>query len=132
MVRARRRRVNAPAGACYPHAMGRRALLTALSATLALLATAARSWAAPVPDSPAEAFAVGRMLALEGDFAGALDLLHRVVEASPRATAPRRCRRASGGPAGGGRGGERPPADPDVLRPAAEPLLAVADGSQQV
>src|ERR1044072_5889188 len=84
MVRARRRRVNAPAGACYPHAMGRRALLTALSATLALLATAARSWAAPVPDSPAEAFAVGRMLGLEGDFAGALDLLHRVVEASPR------------------------------------------------
>src|ERR1044072_9718393 len=84
MARARRSRVNAPAGACYPHAMRRRALLPAPSAPLALLPTPARSWAAPVPDSPAEAFAVGRMLALEGDFAGALDLLHRVVEASPR------------------------------------------------
>jgi tetratricopeptide (TPR) repeat protein len=120
--------------------MVRRALLTALSATLALLATAARSWAAPVPDSPAEAFAVGRMLALEGDFAGALDLLHRVVEASPRDAYARlelanltlRMGRADEAARQARQAMAMAPADPDVLRPAAETLLAVADGSQQV
>ena len=138
MVRAGRSRVNAPGTPCYPHAMVRRARLIAVAAMFALAADIA--YGAPSPDSPAEAFAVGRMLALEGDFAGALDLLHNVVEASPRDPYARlevvnlalRMGRADEAARQARQAMAIAPADPDVLRPAAEALLAVADGSSQV
>ncbi|HEV8238199.1 MAG TPA: tetratricopeptide repeat protein [Thermoanaerobaculia bacterium] len=119
--------------------MVRRAHLGTVSAVLALLATAAVAAPVPAPTpesqpTPAESFAVGRMLELEGDFAGALDHLHRVVEASPRDPYARL--ELAGLALRMGRGDEAArqarqaislaPADPDVLHDAAQALLALA------
>ena len=118
--------------------MVRRVRFTAVAALLVLAAATAR--AATAPESPAAAFAVGRMLLLEGDFAGALDQLHRVVEASPGdpyarlelASLALRMGRGEEAARQARQAISLAPADPDVLRPAAEALLAVADGSPQV
>ena len=126
--------------------MLRRARFAAVSAMLALAAATAHAAPAPasVPDAPqpatAEAFAVGRMLMLEGDFAGALDLLHKVVEASPRDPYARL--ELASLALRMGRGDEvarqarqaiaMAPADPDVLHDGAESLLALAGENPEV
>ena len=120
--------------------MVRRALLIAASATLASLVAATAAPAAAPADSPTEAFVVGRMLLLEGDFAGALDLLQRVVEASPRDPYARlelagvalRMGRADEAARQARQAIAMAPADPDVLRSGAEALLALAGDDPQV
>ncbi|HXT50157.1 MAG TPA: tetratricopeptide repeat protein [Thermoanaerobaculia bacterium] len=118
--------------------MVRRARLTAVAAMLALVASTAH--AAPAAQSNAEAFTVGRMLLLEGDFAGALELLQRVVETSPSDPYARlellnlelRMGRGEDAARQARQAIALAPADPDVLRAAAEGLLTVADGNESV
>jgi len=119
----------------------RRRALAAVAASLfaAAAAPAFAASAASAPQSPAEAFAVGRMLALEGDFPASFDLLQQVVEKSPRdpyarlelASLAMRMDRGEDAARAARRAIELAPADVDVLRAAAEDLLAVSNGSPQ-
>jgi tetratricopeptide (TPR) repeat protein len=96
--------------------------------------------AAPKPASAAEAFVVGRMLALEGDVTAALDLLRQAVEAAPRDPYPRlelagldlRLGRADEAAREARKALALAPTDPDVLRAGAEDLLALSDGSPEL
>ncbi len=114
-----------------------------LSCALVLVASvagagvgAAAGSSSPAPRSAPEAFTVGRMLLLEGDFSGALDLLQRAVEAAPRDPYPRlelanlalRMGRVDEAAHQARQALALGPDDPDVLQTAAGDLLVLADG----
>lgn len=109
-------------------------------ALLGTLLVAAEMRAAAPPATPTEAFAVGRMLVLEGDFAGALELLRKAADASPRDPYVRLELAALDLRMGRAEDAERQarealalgPADADVLRAGAEDLLALAEGRPEL
>jgi tetratricopeptide (TPR) repeat protein len=120
----------------------RRPGIPGLAAALlsAALVGAAPAIGAQPPASTAETYAIGRMLALEGDFTGALVLLRQVVEQAPGDPYPRlelahvalRTGQTEEAARQARRAIELAPADPDVLRAGAEGLLGLVDGQPEL
>ena len=107
---------------------------------LAVLTGAHSAGAAAPPVSPTGAFAVGRMMVLEGDFAGALELFRRASDAAPRdpyvrlelAALDLRMGRAEDAERQAKEALALAPNDADVLRAGAEDLLALAEGKPEL
>jgi len=124
--------------------MLRRAVFAAGLTALLPVAFALRASEAQTPpatgSSPTEAFVIGRMLVLEGDFGSARELLDRAAAAAPRdpylrlelAGLALRMGRIDDATREARQALALAPDDPDVLRSAAEALLAVSDGDARL
>lgn len=96
---------------------------------------AAPAAAAQPPASTAESYVIGRMLALEGDFVGAITMLEKVVESTPQdpyvrlelANVALRTGQVDEAATQARRAIELAPADPDVLRAGADAMLALVE-----